>query len=412
MAPQDLSERLKIGLRPRLRRLWNNADRLLRLHYWFPHVPLFLAAAIFGTLEAWPVLERILAIHPSTLLHDLHDVFDHGLLRRPQAVSGMLLLVMSVGLLLRSRLAWGISLFLVLVSLILSYFGVRQSAYIALGTYNVLLLAGLVVGHRHFRRSSLAAASLFAGLSIVSALLYAIVGVYLLGDQFSPEITDLATASYFAIVTMSTVGYGDYGPATPTAMLFVVSMIVLGITVFATSLSTLIVPLLNQRMERLMAASKGNNMDRSGHYIITGQTALALNSHRELTRRNQKVTFIIRDEPRGELDGLDIVHGDPSSTPVLERAGLGRAVAVLALDSNDSENAFVILAVKDMAPGVKTVTVANDAGNLARLKRVQPDLIIAPQIIGGELLAMALTGEKMNSERLLQQLLHIDDEPL
>jgi voltage-gated potassium channel len=61
-----------------------------------------------------------------------------------------------------------------------------------------------------------------------------------------------------------------------------------------------------------------------------------------------------------------------------------------------------------MASDVKTVTVANGAGNLARMKRVHPDLIIAPQILGGELLAMALTGEQVDSDRLMKELLHLD----
>ena len=72
-----------------------------------------------------------------------------------------------------------------------------------------------------------------------------------------------------------------------------------------------------------------------------------------------------------------------------------------------TENAFVVLAVKEMAGNVKTVTVANDAGNLARMKRVHPDLIIA-QVLGGELLAMALTGEQVDSDKLMKQLLHLD----
>jgi voltage-gated potassium channel len=93
----------------------------------------------------------------------------------------------------------------------------------------------------------------------------------------------------------------------------------------------------------------------------------------------------------------------------LEKAGVTRANAVLALGDNDSDNAFVVLAVKDMASSVKTVTVANDASNLARMKRVHPDLIIAPQILGGELLAMALTGEQVDGDKLVKELFHLDE---
>jgi voltage-gated potassium channel len=405
MGIHNLSSQLGVGLRTRLRRIWKTLDRTLYLRLWFPHVPLFIAVAVFGILELSPVAARLLGVDMTDPLVIIQSLLNTGISYTPKAVAGLLLLIMSVGLLVRSRLAWSITLLLASVSLVLFYLTTTSSAYWMLGAYNVVLLVALLLGYRHFQRSSIAAASLFAFTSVLSVLAYAILGTYVLGAQFTPPVHDMVTALYFSIVTMSTVGFGDIHPDTSTAMLFVVSIIVLGITVFATSLSTLLMPLINRRMETLLRMGKGEKMDRANHYIIIGRTPLAVNSYRELSSRNQKVTFILDKPDEGDMDGADIVVGDPCSADVLERAGVTRANAVLALGSNDSENAFVVLAVKDMAAKVKTVTVANDAGNLARMKRVHPDLIIAPQILGGELLAMALTGEEMNSETMLKALL-------
>ncbi len=405
MGIHNLSSQLGVGLRTRLRRIWKTLDRTLYLRLWFPHVPLFIAVAVFGILELSPVAARLLGVDMTDPLVIIQSLLNTGISYTPKAVAGLLLLIMSVGLLVRSRLAWSITLLLASVSLVLFYLTTTSSAYWMLGAYNVILLVALLLGYRHFQRSSIAAASLFAFTSVLSVLAYAILGTYVLGAQFTPPIHDMVTALYFSIVTMSTVGFGDIHPDTSTAMLFVVSIIVLGITVFATSLSTLLMPLINRRMETLLRMGKGEKMDRANHYIIIGRTPLAVNSYRELSSRNQKVTFILDKPDEGDMDGADIVVGDPCSADVLERAGVTRANAVLALGNNDSENAFVVLAVKDMAAKVKTVTVANDAGNLARMKRVHPDLIIAPQILGGELLAMALTGEEMNSETMLKALL-------
>jgi voltage-gated potassium channel len=44
---------------------------------------------------------------------------------------------------------------------------------------------------------------------------------------------------------------------------------------------------------------------------------------------------------------------------------------------------------------------------MARIRRVRPDVIIAPQVLGGELLAMALSGEEVNGDKLMQQILHV-----
>lgn len=405
----SLSSRLGVGIRPRLRRIWKTLDRVLFLRFWFPHVPLFLAAAIFGILKLSPTAGKLLGLNSTDLLTALQNLLDAGIRYTPQAVAGLLLLIMSVGLLMRSRLAWTVSLLLASVSLVLFFVGKDQPTYWALVAYNIILLAALLLGYRNFRRSSLATASLFAFISVVSVLVYAVLGTYVMGAEFSPKITDIVTALYFSMVTMSTVGYGDIHPETPAAMLFVVSIIVLGITVFATSLSTVLMPLINRRMETLLRISGGNRMERANHYIIIGRGALAQNSYRELTSRNQKVTFILEKAPEEGLGNLDVVTGDPCSVDTLEKAGVTRANAVLALGDNDSDNAFVVLAVKDMASSVKTVTVANDASNLARMKRVHPDLIIAPQILGGELLAMALTGEQVDGDKLVKELFHLDE---
>ena len=147
-------------------------------------------------------------------------------------------------------------------------------------------------------------------------------------------------------------------------------------------------------------------MDRTDHYVIVGDTPLSHNTYKALWARHHDVTMIF---PRGFGDyrqaGMDIVVGDPSNLEILREAGADRARAVLALREDDSENAFVVLAMRELNEKVKTVAVVHNSRNLASVKRVHPDLIISPQILGGELLAMALSGEDMNTQNLLDQLL-------
>src|SRR5699024_7239547 len=143
---------------------------------------------------------------------------------------------MALGLLLRSRLAWVMALLLAALAAISMFFGAHANGHL-LFAYLILMLALLMLAWRQFDHSSIAASTLFALTSLMMVLLYATFGAYYLGEDFKPHITDLVTALYFSMVTLSTVGYGDISPQTTESKLFAVSIIVLGLTVFATSLT-------------------------------------------------------------------------------------------------------------------------------------------------------------------------------
>ncbi|MDE1888602.1 MAG: NAD-binding protein, partial [Gammaproteobacteria bacterium] len=177
------------------------------------------------------------------------------------------------------------------------------------------------------------------------------------------------------------------------------------VAIFAVSLGAILVPVINGRLASLLKPGE-KKMQRSNHFVIVGDTALGDYTCRELQARHEQITFIHKQEGASTTHaGQDIVVGNPSSLEVLRKAGVEQAKAVLALSEDDNENAFMVLAVRELAPTVKTVVRVRDLHNLESVKRVHPDLIFSPQLLGGELLAMALSGEQINTAKLLGQLL-------
>lgn len=145
-------------------------------------------------------------------------------------------------------------------------------------------------------------------------------------------------------------------------------------------------------------------MPRENHFVVIGNSPLALNTFRELVRRGHPVTRLLRTEPESGLaDDVDHVIGDPSDADILRLAGADKAQAVLAMLDDDSENAFVVLAVRELQGKARTVAAVNDAHHLGRVRLVQPDVVIAPQILGGELAAMLLTGESVSAEFVMER---------
>lgn len=389
-------------LHRRLTQLMRRVGGAVGARYWFPHFPLSLALAFAGLL--------LLLITQRLQLHFLLSDFPKNLIyirpsSMPYLLVGVAMLIMSVGLLFRSRFAWVIALVLTATTILIAL-TIRHSVYTAVTYYDGALLLGLLLAYHWFDRSSLAAGTLFAITSSLLLLIYAVFGSLYLGDQFSPHIKDLVTALYYSIVTMGTVGYGDITPKSDEARLFTISIIILGLAVFATSLTAIATPLLARIMTR-----KEKRMNRNNHFIVIGATPLAYNTYREFKRRSQVVTLVLPQPPAaGEFEAQDLIIGDCNSVETLHQAGVDHAQAVLAMRADDSDNAFIVLAVKELKSGAKTVAAINDSKHMERIKLVQPDIIIAPEVLGGELLAMVLSGEMITGDFVMERFLHVQRE--
>lgn len=392
----------------RLRAQLQRFHHVVRGRHWFPHVPLALLLGLAGLslLRAelgthWHDYAQLLVLNASHLQPKM----------LPSLLIGGGMLTMALGLLWRSRLAWTMALLLEIVGTFSLVIGQHSHHDHVLLAYFVFVLVALLSSWRQFDRTSVAASTLFALTSVAMLLMYATFGAYYLGMDFKPQITDLVTALYFSMVTMSTVGYGDITPQTSEAKLFTVSVIVLGVAVFATSLTAVIAPMVSRSLQRIVNR-KGSRMKRENHFVVIGNTSLAINTWHELARRGRPVTRLLREAPEeGELKDTDYVVGDPSSTEILREAGAHRAEAVLAMLADDSENAFVVLAVKELEGHARTVAAVNDARHLSRVKLVQPDVVIAPQVLGGELLAMLLSGEQVTPDFVMQRVFQQVSEP-
>ncbi|RLA61534.1 MAG: voltage-gated potassium channel [Gammaproteobacteria bacterium] len=401
-----------------------NLDDRSRLHKavedltrqtWFPHIPISLALALLGVLHLMPVLDQAqsLQLHlltPGSIRQDLTGVDLPGV---SQLSLGVFLLIMSVGLWLRLQFAWllavlGLGLAIVLATLSLQSdrpAGIWQLAY------DTLLMGSLLAAHRQFSGGSFQLATLAALVAVLVLFAYTVFGTYYFGAQFSPQIDTLTDALYVSVVTMTTVGFGDFTPTTTDARLFLVSVILLSIALLSTAVGATLIPAMVSRIAQITTGRRVNVL-RKNHYIIIGYSALAANTYRELADRQEQVTVILTrksDSAHFNAEDIDIVVGDGGNLDTLREAGAEQAKAIMALMDDDSENAFVILAVKELQIKAKTVVAVSQAKHLARVRRVHPDMIIAPQVLGGELLTSVLTGERIDVKGIMGRLLGQSD---
>lgn len=386
---------------------WHRIARNLRMDIWFPHVPIALAVGLSGLMQITQTLsliEGFLAL-PEQAIEQFSGGFNSLAIRGiPHDVIGVLLLIMSLGLLVRSRLAWMVTVLMSIASLLLELTPLASQPMSLIFFHAVVLLL-LLLNRAHFQRTSLTTGTLFSITGVLLTLGFGVIGSYVLGAQFKPAITDFPTAFYFTIVSMSTVGYGDIIAQTTEARMFTVSLIILGLLVFATSLTAILGPMMNQQIMKLVKPGS-KKMQRKDHIIVVGNGPFARNAANSLEKRGLEVTCILPTAPASAANiPSDFIVGDGADSEILLKAQVDTARAILALTEDDSENAFIILAARDVNENIKTVVAVSDAHHLNKIKRVHPDVVLALPVIGAEVLAMALSGEKINTDVLFDALL-------
>ena len=387
----------------------NRAARRLQASAWFPHVPLAILVGATGLLQILLTsgsLKRLLATGSHSFVSLAGGLGIPEIRGAPQEAIGGLLVLVGIGLLWRSRLAWVIALLLALATVSLEL-SPLSTASRPLEVFSVVLLLLLIVSRGRFTRASLATATLFALVGVLVTLGYGVIGSYVLGNGFTPNISNFIDAVYFTVITMATVGYGDITPRTADARLFTISLVVLGLAVFATSLPAIVAPLIDNRMMKLLQPRR-RKMKRASHVIVVGDGPLAQDAARALTARGLQTTAVLSVKPDTEADQPeDFIVGDGSDTETLRRIQIAEARAVLALSEDDSYNAFVVLAAKELNPNVRTVAAVGDTRNTGRVARTRPDVLLTLPQLGGELLAMALSGEEIKADALISQLLKL-----
>jgi voltage-gated potassium channel len=176
-----------LGLGPvsRARALLVRLRQALHADLWFPHVPLALLTLLLGLVKVNKEAALVLA---TGLAHWVGPESAGAVARGSVSVAsrtvlGMSLLIMSVGLLFRSRLAWVMVLALLAGHVALSVRSL-QGVGNPIVILNLVLLAALLLARGQFSRSSLAAGTLFAATSVIALVTLAVVGSFELREAF------------------------------------------------------------------------------------------------------------------------------------------------------------------------------------------------------------------------------------
>lgn len=361
-----------------------------RIAAMWPQWPLAIVLALVGALNILDGLSL-----PLTILQGVGALT--GLARSlsalgstAQVILGLMLVGAGIGLTRRLSFAWTLAVWLLVITVGISVAREKWGVSLAL---QALLLAGLWWSRSHFTRRTAVASLLFSLSSIFAIMTYGVVGSYLLGSGFRPAIRSLSSAFYFTVVTLSTVGYGDIVPVTPEARWFAISLLVVGLGVFASVIASVLGPRITAEFQRWFNP-KERTVENKDHVILVGEGAIARNTARELASRGTPFLQIVSAGADGAGEH-QIIEGDATDDEVLRKAGIEQARMVIAAREDDGENAFIALVAKDLNPNVRLLAVASSALSIKRLRLARADLVFSPAAVGSRLLADLVEGNEI-----------------
>jgi voltage-gated potassium channel len=160
-------------------------------------------------------------------------------------------------------------------------------------------------------------------------------------------------------VYYSTVGSNIY-PAAPEAQVFMVTLILGGISIFTTTIVTTLGPLLSSQINPILSGKKVK-IEPSDHVILVGTSSFSSSVALELASHGIGFVQVIAPEDAPPLSEQPVVRGDPSDR-VLKQAGILSAHTVVVAGEDDAANASASLAAKKLNRNARVVVVASSSG--------------------------------------------------
>src|SRR6266545_2699910 len=201
---------------------------------------------------------------------------------------------------------------------------------------------------------------------------------------------------YVAAQTVTTVGYGDLTPATSNGRIFSTVFMLTGVGVVLYALTTTVQAIIQSEIVATLGQRRqARKMSKlRNHFIICG--AGRVGSHLIRTLLGGTETFIVieRDAQKvAELTALDVVVlvRDATLEESLHEAGVEHARGLAACLPDDADNVYVVLTARDLNPRLHIVARAAEEQAEAKLIRAGANRVVAPTIIGGHRMAVALT---------------------
>ncbi|MCP4745865.1 MAG: potassium channel protein [Desulfobacteraceae bacterium] len=229
-------------------------------------------------------------------------------------------------------------------------------------------------------------------ISLLVATVLIIIGT--LGYIFI-EGWDFLDSLYMTVITLATVGYKEVHPISRTGKVYTIILITTGVGFFLYVAGAVIQFMVEGRVRILMGRRR---LDRKiarlkNHFIICGYGRIGRVLCDKLQRENYDLVIVENESEHietFETKKMPYICADAGDESTLVKAGIHKAAALIAVLGTDTENVFLVLTARQIAPNLQIFARAASEKAKVKLSAAGANTVEAPYETGAATMAQRI----------------------
>ncbi len=229
-------------------------------------------------------------------------------------------------------------------------------------------------------------------LRLLASLLLALMAFGTAGYHFI-EGWSWFDSVYMVVMTVTTVGYAEVHPLSPSGRIFNLFIMIFGVGLLLLMAGALAAALLEFELHsffgrRRMQREIGRLRD---HYIICGAGRVGRSAARELAR--EPVPFVVVESNPAKAERLPgdwlVYLGDATLESTLQALQIEKALGLVAATTTDATNLYIILTARGLNPDLKIVARGSEEGAEKHMLNAGASSVIQPYTFAGHRIAQS-----------------------
>jgi voltage-gated potassium channel len=209
------------------------------------------------------------------------------------------------------------------------------------------------------------------------------------------EEWDFLDALYMTVITISTVGFMEVQPMGDMGHLFTIVLVFVGVG-FTLYVAAAVVQFMVEGRIRIIMGRR--RVDRkishlNDHYIVCGYGRIGRVLCKKIRRKPVEVVVLEQDRdliPQMEEDRILYICGDASDEEILLKAGIANARGLVSVLATDTDNVFLVLTARQLAPDLNIMVRASRESAKKKLMAAGATSVESPYEMGARRMAQKI----------------------